>query len=64
MLADEDAGGEFLAPLREVLVLLLASSKEEDARLGMLLCQLANDLVHQWGGVDLPLVGSKGRNAN
>ena len=64
MLADENAGGEFLAPLCEVLVLLLASSKEEDARLGMLLCQLANDLVHQWGGVELPLVGSKGRNAN
>ena len=64
MLTDEDAGGEFLAPFREVLVLLLASSKEEDARVGMLEGQLTNDLVHQWSGVDLPLVGRKGCNAD
>ena len=46
MLADEDTLLILFAPLSEEFVLFLTTSKEQDAGIWMLFCQLLDDLLH------------------
>ena len=59
MLAHPGALAILGTPQLEVLILLLASSKQEDTSFGVLLYQLIDDLLHQSWRIDLTLVGSK-----
>ena len=63
MLADIDALRQVVAPLCEQLVFAVTLSEEEDARLGMQLDKLLDNLTGAVGRIFLSGVGSRGCHA-
>ena len=59
MLGNRCALAILRAPDLEVLLLLLAPAKQEDATIGILLNETIDDLLHQSWRIHLALVGSK-----